>query len=469
MLARPGTAPSLALGGGGGDLRRSSSAHALARKKQDLFSGSSPAPSESGSTSQANLMTRSKRVSSAASERSGEGNRQVIGWKPASVFRIHTPPPQVTGQAPARPGRLESEKYGHGYHETGSFGPDVRKRQIPWIKPLSYPSEHEMRSKPRPSSAIATPMETLTQTFVIRGTHRSSDVIGSYYALRPERAAGMATRHYTAPAPASAAATALEGQHEAGTAAAPAAASEAPPPPAALSSTASSNEGHLGPKKAEMLALFAQVAASNQTADPVGSDDPKVLNYEAQFLYNDWRVPPEGGTKRRTNSASILRAHKWQKEFADEAFQLSSWDSKLNLSGSDVKLHKSASFVGDAYAAARIKQKQAMADIRTKKTQHSLTGGEMMAEAFDNVYSEEHANKDTASAMSSGGKGANGAFMVPTIDQRHSIIRPKDIAYGATPMVKTRHGPKPLLPSRSFMAIGEMGADRAGPGRAIDF
>jgi len=216
--------------------------------------------------------------------------------------------------------------------------------------------------------------------------------------------------------------------------------------------------------------MFAAAAAANSTMDPATSEDPAVLNYEAQFLHNDYRQHPEGGFKRRSNSASVLRAVEWQRRQVAEATMLSSWDSRLNLHGDEGPraLTKQQSFVGDAYAAARIRQKQAMADLRTRKSSHSLTGTQMQAESFDNVYSEAHASKDTASALGNG--NGDQPFMVPTVDPRGAIVRPKDIPHGEEPMILTAKGKKPLLPSRSVMAIEcGVGLERPGPGRSIDY
>jgi len=174
--------------------------------------------------------------------------------------------------------------------------------------------------------------------------------------------------------------------------------------------------------------------------------DPTKMNYQAQFLYNDWRVKPIGGLKRKTTSSDILNAVSWQKKQVERAYNLSSWESRLGTSTKNL---------GDAYAAQRIKEKQRLADLRVRKSAHSLTGTEMIGENFDNVYSEEHAHKDTISALGDG--------LLPTVDTRCTITRPKGITYGAIHKVKTCMGERPMLPTRSFMAIGE------GPGRSIDF
>lgn len=73
---------------------------------------------------------------------------------------------------------------------------------------------------------------------------------------------------------------------------------------------------------------------------------------------------------------------------------------------------------------------------------------------FDAVYSNLHVNKDTESAL--------GAGLVPVIDPR-CITRPASLGYGLPHHVETDMGKRHLLPSRSFMIIGE------GPGRHIDF
>ena len=413
MLGRPGTAPSLALGGGETDMRRTSSAHALLRKKQDLFAS---APASDNSMSQPNLMTRSKRASSVSGS-DPDANHQVIGWKPASGFRIHTPPSHAVKRAPVVAGRIESEEYGRLRllkDETcvpNDFGPGVRKRYIPHIKELSYPSEEELRVRPRPSSAIVAPKQTCIQEFVLSGMHRSSDLIGSHFVFRERPPAGVATSHASASRPPSA--------------------------PTATAASSSKNEGDLGPEKVRYKAMYMAAQAANTTVHAGTSNDPAVLNYEAQFLYNDFKHPAEAGIKQKSTTASILRAVEWQKSFTEDATALSSWDAKLNLSG---KQYKDA-FVGDAYAAARIKQRQAMADMLTKKTKHSLTGVEMLSESFDNVYSEAHSNKDTISAL---GSGTSIGFLVPTVDQRKSILlrqpQHRTLDYGQEPHIRTAKG-----------------------------
>jgi len=191
-----------------------------------------------------------------------------------------------------------------------------------------------------------------------------------------------------------------------------------------------------------------QDAPSDEASD---EPDPAKMNYEAQFLYNDFRCKAEGGFKRKTTSSDILKAVEWQKKFAERAHTLSSWESRLGTS---------TNLLGDAYAAQRIKEKQRLADMHTKMSSHDLTGTQMIAEDFDNVYGQEHSLKDTISSLGNG--------LVPTVDERCKVTRPKDIIYGNVHKVKTCMGERPMLPSRSFMCIAGS-SQYVGPGRSIDY
>lgn len=81
---------------------------------------------------------------------------------------------------------------------------------------------------------------------------------------------------------------------------------------------------------------------------------------------------------------------------------------------------------------ARTKMAMERRDLTRKMTTHSLGGeAEMHAEAFDNVYSEAHASKDTASAMHSN-------TMVPTFDPRCAVVRAlstRELLYGENPSI----------------------------------
>lgn len=145
------------------------------------------------------------------------------------------------------------------------------------------------------------------------------------------------------------------------------------------------------------------------TSDEPNDDaDPKKMNYNAQFLYNDYRCKAEGGAKRKSTSSDILKAVEWQKKQVGRAYALSSWESRLGTS---------TVLLGDAYAAQRIKEKQRVAELITSKSIHDLTGTQMVKEDFDNVYGQEHALKDTISSLGEG--------LVPTVDERCRVTRPK--------------------------------------------
>lgn len=91
----------------------------------------------------------------------------------------------------------------------------------------------------------------------------------------------------------------------------------------------------------------------------------------------------------------------------------------------------------------------------TDNTSLRADGTRMEKMEFDAVYSEMHVNKDTESAIAHG-------TLVPRIDPR-CITRPKNLGYGLEHRIGTASGRRPVLPSRSFMSIGE------GGGRAHDF
>ena len=82
----------------------------------------------------------------------------------------------------------------------------------------------------------------------------------------------------------------------------------------------------------------------------------------------------------------------------------------------------------------------------TDNTSLRADGVRMEKMDFDAVYSAKHVNKDTESVVEYGN-------LVPRIDPRCSIVRPKDLSYGLEHRVWTAQGQRPILPSRSFMAI----------------
>ena len=269
------------------------------------------------------------------------------------------------------------------------------------------------------------------------------------------------------------------------------------------------------------------------------------LNYQAQFLYADWRSKPIGGIRQKSRDPAVLRAVNWQKRQVERAATLSSWESRLDLtkevSGDPSSAQaRDQGFVGASYEAHRIKERQRTRDLQQHLSSHKLGSGErMMREDLcarlastqsqhstrshplrrrppscagitparaprclpvldpshhlplliarsphtrllpmrprsthllaprgsDNVYSEVHAHKDTESGL--------GLGLVPSIDPR-CITRPKDMRRqdekGCTFVhtVPTTYGSRPLLPTRSFMAIG-LGHEGEARGRSIDF
>jgi len=178
------------------------------------------------------------------------------------------------------------------------------------------------------------------------------------------------------------------------------------------------------------------------------------LNYLAQFLYNDPRVPPVGGVKQRSIHTDILDAVSWQQRALAKARQLDDWNSRLDMS---VRTDKGG-MRGGEYDAHRVAEMQRWADILEKKTQNSA-GAEMQREAFDSVYSELHVNKDTYSTITSGS-------LVPAIDHRvpRLEVSTNSVSVPLQNNRRTLYLPtdKPLLPTR-VCGIG------TGKGRSIDF
>jgi len=102
-------------------------------------------------------------------------------------------------------------------------------------------------------------------------------------------------------------------------------------------------------------------------------------------------------------------------------------------------------------ARAVIRRQQLADQVFRKMTDHNLTDMMMENEAFDSIYSDRHAHKDTETAI--------GPDLVPRIDPRMKHVRPKDLGYGVIHTVQTMVGERPLLPCRSFMLPnGESGA-----------
>ena len=52
--------------------------------------------------------------------------------------------------------------------------------------------------------------------------------------------------------------------------------------------------------------LIGAAESKVPAADTLEDSDPAKMNYDAQFLYNDWRVKPIGGLKRKTTSLDRL-------------------------------------------------------------------------------------------------------------------------------------------------------------------
>uniref|UniRef100_A0A7S2HRB0 Uncharacterized protein n=1 Tax=Haptolina brevifila TaxID=156173 RepID=A0A7S2HRB0_9EUKA len=107
--------------------------------------------------------------------------------------------------------------------------------------------------------------------------------------------------------------------------------------------------------------------------------------------------------------------------------------------------------------AKDVVERQRLADLVSRKlTRHATTNLLVEQEAYDSVYSDLHAHMDTQEAL--------GHDLVPLIDPRMKLVRPKNLRYGVTHTVPTKYGDRPMLPCRSFMLPnGDSG------GRSFDF
>jgi len=104
-------------------------------------------------------------------------------------------------------------------------------------------------------------------------------------------------------------------------------------------------------------------------------------------------------------------------------------------------------------------------------TEH-VTGGkaaQMEKMSFDAVYSDKYAHMDTNSALGT-------QSLMPVFDARTQVTRPAGLRYGGEHMIQTGHGPRLVLPSRSFVLPSQSTKARAavpnagfGPSRHIDF
>jgi len=159
--------------------------------------------------------------------------------------------------------------------------------------------------------------------------------------------------------------------------------------------------------------------------------------------------PPRQPIDRRNTAAMLYEA-----QFA-HSFGEKGRDLGAVLAGADTVA--AAQFKREATARAQMLSAPVhRADTTiTDNTNLRADGTRQDEMAFDAVYSNKHVNKDTESAINHG-------TLVPKIDPR-CITRPKGLAYGDEHRVSTAAGPRAVLPSRSFMRIGE------GPGRATDF
>jgi len=166
-----------------------------------------------------------------------------------------------------------------------------------------------------------------------------------------------------------------------------------------------------------------------RTSDDIGTHpaaprvDPSnrtAMHYEAQFSRRFGEVGQLGAVLK---SGSTEAAVQFQKEWLKQAHSMAPKDKE------------------DTTA--------------TDNTTVRAEGQRMEKMAFDSVYSNRHVTKDTESAFGPG--------LIPMYDPRLSAVRPKALPYGVEHRVATAHGNRPVLPTRSFMQIGE------GPGRSIDF
>jgi len=172
---------------------------------------------------------------------------------------------------------------------------------------------------------------------------------------------------------------------------------------------------------------------THRTSDAIGThpppkrvdpNDAAAMHYEAQFARAFGDVGREvGAVLASSDTAAAVR---FQQEAIARAYELTD-------------------------PATKIAQRNTLLRSDSKRAD----GQSMEKMDFDAVYSNEFVNKDTESAI--------GVGLVPVIDPRCRLTRPKELGYGLDHRIPTASGARPVLPSRSFMRIGD------GPGRAIDF
>lgn len=94
-----------------------------------------------------------------------------------------------------------------------------------------------------------------------------------------------------------------------------------------------------------------------------------------------------------------------------------------------------------------IKRNLDRVDLRKSKRED---GAIMEHMAFDSTYSNAHVLRDTESALLPGS-------LLPTIDPRRALTRPRNLPYGSSDVGQPRHiistpfGPRRVLPNRSFL------------------
>lgn len=172
---------------------------------------------------------------------------------------------------------------------------------------------------------------------------------------------------------------------------------------------------------------------------------PAELNYLAQFLHVDSRMPPTGGVRRMTKFSDVLDAVAWQKRQIEKAEELSSWENRLD---DNARSGRNGNPMSNE--AFRIAERQRNAELHVKKTYHASSGNLNVRESYDSIYSDAHADKDTHSVLASGS-------LVPNVDPRLPNLE------AAAGRLTSLPADRPLLPSRSTMGIG------TGRGRSIDF
>ena len=199
----------------------------------------------------------------------------------------------------------------------------------------------------------------------------------------------------------------------------------------------------------------SDIIGHHPAAAPIDPTDAAAMHYEAQFAHRFGETGQDLGSV--LSSSDTAAAVRFQQEVVEKAKAMSPTPKPdtTAIDGTTVRADGSRMDQVRCIPAARNVYQTSPGLYFSQALHPCLACFPLCAQmTFDAIYSNAHVNKDTESAI--------GVGLVPVIDPR-CITRPKALRYGIEHRVQTPYGMKALLPSRSFMGIGE------GPGRAIDF